>query len=106
MIKILNYINGQMVEPVGKLYIDNINPSTGEVYAYIPDSDEREVEAAVTAAAAAFPLWSNMPVANRSDILLKIAALLNKNNDELALAESKNSDMLAISSVVPILFSG
>ena len=88
MIKILNYINGQMVEPAGKLYIDNINPSTGEVYAHIPDSDERDIEAAVTAAAAAFPVWSSMPVALRSDILLKISALINKNNDELALAES------------------
>ena len=88
MIKILNYINGQLVEPVNKSYIDNINPATGEVYSLIADSDEQDVEQAVAAAAAAFPIWSNMPVSQRSDILLKIAALINKNNDELALAES------------------
>ncbi len=86
--KILNYINGELVEPVGKTYIDNINPATGEVYSLIPDSDERDVELAVAAAKAAFQAWSNMPVAQRSDILLKISALIDKNLDRLAMAES------------------
>ena len=88
MIKIHNYINGKLVEPAGQLYIDNINPAKGEVYSLIPDSDERDVEAAVSAAAAAFPAWSIMPVAERSAILLKISDLINKTTNELALAES------------------
>ena len=88
MIKIQNYINGKLVEPIGKSYLDNINPATGEVYSYIPDSDQRDVEDAVDAAAAAFPKWSIMPVAERSAILLKIAALIDKAVNELALAES------------------
>lgn len=88
MQKILNYINGALVEPQSKQYLDNINPATGEVYSLIPDSDERDVELAVQAAAAAFPEWSTMPVAKRSDILLKIASLIEKNLDRLALAES------------------
>ena len=86
--KILNYINGELVESIGKTYLDNINPATGEVYSLIPDSDDRDVEQAVLAAKAAFPAWSNMPVAMRSDILLKISALIDKNLDRLALAES------------------
>src|SRR5205085_4106201 len=88
MEKIKNYINGELVEPVGKTYLDNINPATGEVYSLIPDSDDRDVELAVSAAAAAFPAWSNMPVSKRSDILLRISALIDKNLDRLALAES------------------
>ena len=88
MIKIQNYINGKLVEPIGKSYLDNINPATGEVYSYIPDSDQPDVEDAVDAAAAAFPKWSIMPVAERSAILLKIAALIDKAVNELALAES------------------
>ena len=88
MQKIRNYINGELVEPIGKTYLDNINPATGEVYSLIPDSDERDVEVAVVAATAAFRDWSNMPVAKRSDILLKISALIEKNLDRLALAES------------------
>jgi len=71
MQKILNYINGALVEPQSKNYIDNINPATGEVYSLIPDSDEKDVQLAVDAATAAFPAWSTMPVAKRSGILLK-----------------------------------
>lgn len=53
MEKLRNYINGQLVEPVSGTYIDNYNPSTGKVYSLIPDSDERDVEAAVEAAESA-----------------------------------------------------
>lgn len=88
MQKILNYINGELVEPIGKQFLDNINPSTGEVYSLIPDSNEQDVEQAVVAANSAFPGWSTMAVAKRSDILLKISSLINKNIDRLALAES------------------
>jgi aminomuconate-semialdehyde/2-hydroxymuconate-6-semialdehyde dehydrogenase len=86
--KILNYINGEFTEPAGNTWLDNINPATGEVYSLIPDSDERDVEVAVSAAKAAFPAWSNMPVANRSNILLGISDLIDKNLDRLAMAES------------------
>ncbi len=88
MQKIKNYINGELVEPVSKNYFDNINPATGEVYSLIPDSDERDVEIAVVAAAVAFPEWSNMPVAKRSNILLKISELIEKNLNKLASVES------------------
>jgi len=88
MQKIKNYINGELVEPVGRQYIDNVNPATGEVYSLIPDSDEKDVQLAVTSAQAAFPEWSNMPVAKRSGILLKISELIDKNLDRLSMAES------------------
>lgn len=88
MQKIKNYINGELVEPAGKKYLDNINPATGEVYSLIPDSDEKDVHLAVDAAKRAFPSWSVMPVAERSNILLKISQLIDKNLDRLALAES------------------
>jgi len=88
MQKIKNYINGELLEPVSKTFLDNINPATGEIYSLIPDSDERDVQLAVDAAEKTFPLWSNMPVAERSDILLKISSLINQNLDRLALAES------------------
>src|SRR5205085_11724247 len=88
MIKILNYINGQLVEPVSKSYIDNVNPAIGEVYSHIPDSDERDMESATVAANAAFEKWSNTSAHKRSAILLKISELITKNLDKLAEAES------------------
>ena len=51
---IKNYINGTLVEPVSKRYLENIDPSRGKVYSYIPDSDEQDVENAVSAAKVAF----------------------------------------------------
>ena len=44
MIKLRNYINGELLEPVGGKYIDNYDPSRGKVYSLIPDSDERDVD--------------------------------------------------------------
>jgi aminomuconate-semialdehyde/2-hydroxymuconate-6-semialdehyde dehydrogenase len=88
MEKILNYINGELVEPNSKQYIENVDPSIGLTYNLCPDSDAADVELAYEAAAAAFPIWSEMSTGERSKIMLKLAALVEKNNDALALAES------------------
>ncbi len=88
MIKIQNFIGGVLAAPLSGEYIDNYDPSTGSVYSLIPDSDERDVELAVSAAKEAFKTWSVTPVAHRSKILLKIASLIEKNLEALALAES------------------
>ncbi|MBL6446831.1 aldehyde dehydrogenase [Fulvivirga sp. 29W222] len=85
---IQNYINGELVEPKSGQYLDNYNPAEGKVYSLIPDSDKSDVEEAVKAAKAAFPEWSSMPIQKRSDILNKIADLIDKNHDRLAEAES------------------
>src|SRR5688572_10896790 len=86
--KIKNYINGELVEPLGKKYLDNYNPATGKVYSFIPDSDEKDVDLAVNAAAAAFPAWSVLPKEERSKYLLKIAALIERDLEKLSKAES------------------
>ncbi len=88
MLTIKNYINGELIEPIAKSYIDNYNPATGAVYSLIPDSDERDVQLAVTAATAAFPSWSITPKNERSAILIRIVNLIEKNLDKLAIAES------------------
>ena len=85
---IKNYINGKLVAPISNNYFDNYNPATGEVYSYIPDSDERDVQNAVEAASIAFPKWSTTPVSERSKILLRVAEKIEENLDELALVES------------------
>lgn len=88
---IFNYINGTMVEPVSGNYIDNHEPATGQVYSKIPDSDERDIEMATAAAKAAFPAWSALPVAKRSELMLRIAELIEENLDMLAKAESRDN---------------
>jgi aminomuconate-semialdehyde/2-hydroxymuconate-6-semialdehyde dehydrogenase len=88
MEKILNFINGKLVEPHAKKYLDNYNPAEGKVYSLIPDSDREDVEEAVKAAAKAFPSWATRPSEERMKILLKIADLVDRDLDKLALAES------------------
>jgi aminomuconate-semialdehyde/2-hydroxymuconate-6-semialdehyde dehydrogenase len=88
MQKILNYINGELTQPVSEQYLDNYNPAEGKVYSLIPDSDERDVANATNAAKRAFPLWSMMASEKRSSILQTIADLIDRDLDKLALAES------------------
>lgn len=86
--KISNYINGQLVAPVSGTYLPNINPAEGKVYSEIPDSDSRDVMKAVQAAAAAFDSWSSMSAEKRSSILLRLADLVDRDLEKLAIAES------------------
>ncbi len=103
MQKILNYINGVLVEPQSNTWLDNYKPSTGKVYALIPDSDANDVEAAHVAAKAAFADWSQLPKEKRSAYLLKIAQLIDLNLDKLALAESiDNGKPLKLAKTVDI----
>ncbi|MEM8528826.1 MAG: aldehyde dehydrogenase [Bacteroidota bacterium] len=85
---ISNYIDGQLIAPSQKNYLDVFDPSIGKVYAQVPDSDASDVEQAVEAAAKAFQKWSATSVNERSRILSKIADLIEANLDHLAAAES------------------
>ena len=85
--KILNYINGEFVEPSSGEYINNIDPSTGHAYSKVPDSTEVDVQEAVWAAQRAFPEWAGSPAADRARVLMKIADLIDENLDALAKAE-------------------
>src|SRR5712692_6431635 len=87
MLQIKNFINGKHVDPVSGLMFDKINPSTALAVARVPDSDERDIEAAVQAASGAFPGWSRTPAAERSRLLLTISDRIDKNLDRLAEAE-------------------
>jgi aminomuconate-semialdehyde/2-hydroxymuconate-6-semialdehyde dehydrogenase len=86
--QISNFIDGQFVEPVGRKYLDNIEPATGKPYSQVPDSDARDVELAVAAAERAFPEWSRRSAAERSRILLRIVDLIERDLEKLARAES------------------
>lgn len=91
MKRILNYINGELVEPLAGQHLDNYNPATGQVYGTIPDSDSDDVANATEAAKAAFEGWSSTPVEERSRIMLRIADLIDENHEKLALAESTDN---------------
>ena len=89
--KIKNYINGEYVNPISNNWIENYNPSIGEVYGQLPDSNSEDVEIAYKAAETAFLSWSETTLDERSKILSKIAKLIIEKLPELALAEAKDN---------------
>ncbi|MFE8423798.1 aldehyde dehydrogenase [Tenacibaculum sp. ZH5_bin.1] len=100
---IKNYINGELVAPVANNYIDNYNPSIGEVYGQIPNSTKEDVALAYKAAKEAFPSWSNTTLNERRRILSKIASLIQEKLPELAKAEAKdNGKPLSLATVIDI----
>ncbi|XP_045610114.2 2-aminomuconic semialdehyde dehydrogenase [Procambarus clarkii] len=83
-----NFIAGTMVQC--KRLLDSYDPSTGKVWAKIPDSCMLEVEAGVAAAKRAFPKWSSLSAQARANHLLKVADILESRLEDFARAESKD----------------
>ena len=70
---LLNYVNGCMQPAAKGAWLENVNPSTGQVMGRFPDSDATDMAMAVEAAAAAFPAWSGMAVEKRAALLYRLA---------------------------------
>lgn len=88
---ITNFINNEEQIPLSGFWLDNYEPANGKIYGEIPNSNEDDVEKAYQAAKAAFPLWSNTTIDERSKIMLRIATLIEENIEQLAAAESRDS---------------
>ena len=103
MEKILNYINGELIEPSSKIYIENIDPSCGKAYSLVPDSCADDVNEAVKSAKVAYSFWSKTTKQERSDILNKLADAIEENFDMLVAAESRdNGKPLSLAAKVDI----
>ena len=92
-----NYINGQFV-PASD-FIEVFNPSTGELLAKSPESDDNTVSAAVDAANAAQPAWAALPAIERGKYLIQIASALRENHQKfqkfLMTEQGKTPDLAA-----------
>ena len=79
-----NYIAGGWRRSSASEFFDVTNPATGELLARTPMSRASDVEAAVKAAADAFPAWRRVPPGERVQYLFKLKNLLEDHLDELA----------------------
>src|SRR4029077_17033606 len=86
-----NFVNGEFVEPISGRYLDNVEPATGKPYSQVADGDARDVDLAVAAAEKAFRDWSKKTVVERSNFLLRIAELIERDLEKFARAESIDS---------------
>ncbi|HXS72496.1 MAG TPA: aldehyde dehydrogenase [Rhodanobacteraceae bacterium] len=86
-----NLIDGQLRAPCTGSYLDVVEPATGKVYARCPDSDRRDVEAAVEAAKRAAPGWAALSHGERARHLHRLADAIESKLDELAREESRDT---------------
>jgi 1-pyrroline dehydrogenase len=85
-----NFIGGEWVDSAGGETMEVLNPATGETIAEVAASTEEDADRAVQAAKAALPEWLESTPAERAELLLKLADLIEENAEELAALESKN----------------
>ena len=84
------FIGGKFTPSLTGKTFDCVNPATGQVLTKVAACEQADVDAAVKAARAAFEkgTWANMAPAQRKRIMLKLAELMMKNREELALLET------------------
>lgn len=81
----LNLIDGAWVEADSRQSIDVTNPATGAVIGTVPNSGAAETRRAIEAAERAFHVWRNVTAAERAEKMRKLAALIEKHKEELAI---------------------
>lgn len=83
-----NFIGGKWTAPVKGEYFDNISPVDGNSFTKVARSTEDDVNKAIEAAWKAAPEWNNSSATFRSNLLLKIADIMENNLEDLARAET------------------
>ena len=78
------YIDGEWVDATGDGVIEVVNPATEEVIGSVPVGSQADVDAAVTAARAAFPAWRSTTCEERIAALNALSAAIKENTEELA----------------------
>jgi aldehyde dehydrogenase (NAD+) len=80
------YIGGQWVKPATVERFGVVSPSTEEVVGEVPLTTPADIDRAAAAARAAFERgpWPNMTPAERSEVLVRVAELLRKREDDIA----------------------
>jgi len=91
MQRFANFVNGEFVASRDDAWMPVYEPATGEPYAEVADSGAGDVQAAVTAAQAAFPAWSALDGIARGRVLERMAAGIEARLDELVALESRDS---------------
>ena len=78
------YIDGEWKQSDGGDTIKVINPATEEVFATVPKATRDEVKEAIDVAKSAQPKWEDLSPLQRSAYMMKIAELIDQDQDRLA----------------------
>ncbi len=102
--EVQNCIGGAFVSPDAPK-LDVYDPSSGKILSRVPLSSARDVDAAVSAATAAFRGWSATPIKERVQVLYRYKALLETNIDELAALVTEENGKIASEARAEVLKS-
>jgi len=82
-------IDGELVPAASGRTFATVNPATGDEICQVAHGGAEDVARAVAAARRAFenPVWRRMSAVDRSNLLLKLADLIERDADELAVIE-------------------
>ncbi len=83
-----HFIGGRHQEPHSGRFFANSSPIDNETLGQVAAGDAADIAAAAAAAKAAFPAWRDLPGARRRDLLHRVADLIEKRGEEIALVES------------------
>ncbi|MEZ0607022.1 aldehyde dehydrogenase family protein [Fibrella sp. WM1] len=83
-----NFIGGKWVAPIDGDYFNNTSPVDNSLIARVPRSKAADIELALDAAHKAFASWSRTSATERSNLLLKMADVIEKNLEFLARVET------------------
>jgi aminobutyraldehyde dehydrogenase len=84
------FVGGEFVDSVSGETMEVIAPATGEVIAEVPRCTAEDVDRAVDAAKKVLPEWLEKTPKERSELLHKLAGVLDEHAEELAQLESLN----------------
>ena len=82
-----HFIAGKPVSGASREVFDNVSPVDGRVINQVVSGDEQDVDAAATAAQAAFPAWRAKTGDERRAILHRVANAIEARREEIALVE-------------------
>ncbi len=85
---ITHLIDGRRVESAETF--ETLDPATGKAIATVASGGRTEIDAAVAAAKAAFPVWSRMAVKDRARLMRNVGDLITKHVPELAELETRD----------------
>ena len=83
-----NFIGGEWIAPKKGQYFQNTSPINGEVICEVPRSSAEDIELALDAAHSAKTKWGKTSVAERANILNRIADRIEANLEMIAVAET------------------
>ena len=83
-----NWIGGEWVPPVKGAYFENVSPVTGRVFCEVARGTSEDIDLALDAAHKAAPSWGKTSVAERAQVLNRIADRIEENLEMLAVAET------------------